>query len=129
MRGRRTESGGAVFSALRYASSESRYFPSENRRSPSWSWISDACDGGVVSARRMNEAAATRADAAATRMALRMNPPALQESDRYRIRSDRDCPRIRVFREVKNISARVLLDWHAVVHLIDPQNLGVAAVA
>src|SRR3954471_71007 len=33
------------------------------------------------------------------------------------------------FREAKNISAGVLLDLDAVVHLIDAKNLGVAAVA
>src|SRR6185295_12274800 len=90
--------------------------------------MSEAADGGVVSARRTKDPAATRADAATTRMALRMEPPALQESGRTRIRVDRDCPRIRAFREVKNVSVRVLFDGHAVVHLIDPQNLGVAAV-
>src|SRR5262249_27367049 len=91
--------------------------------------MSEAWDGGVASARMANDAAATRADTAATRMALRMNPPALQESGRNRMQSDRDCLRIRVFREAKNVSVRVRLDGHAVVHLVHPQDLRVAAIA
>src|SRR6185437_9363405 len=76
-----------------------------------------------------NEAAATRADAAATRRALRMEPPALQESGRNQTQSDRDSLRIGVFREAKNLSVRVLFDRHAVVHLVDTQNLRIATIA
>src|SRR5437762_2029079 len=34
----------------------------------------------------------------------------------------------RCFRNAKNVSARVLLDWHPVVHLIDAHDLRIAAV-
>src|SRR5262249_55923946 len=75
------------------------------------------------------DAAATRADTTATRKALRMGPPALQESGRIKLQPDRDCPRIRVFREGKNVSARVLFDGHAVVHLVDAKDLRIPAIA
>src|SRR5690242_20202043 len=32
------------------------------------------------------------------------------------------------FREAKNLSVRVLFDFYSVIHLIDAQNLGIAAV-
>src|SRR5438477_12358779 len=135
MRGRRTPSDGAVFSALRYASSESRNFPSENSRSASWSWISDDCEGGAASARSTNEAAATRADAAATRKAICIVPPGVIRATFYKNRAvvkpraGGDSRRFPAFREAKNVSARVLFDRDPVVHLVNPQNLRVAAVA
>src|SRR6185503_4451114 len=36
---------------------------------------------------------------------------------------------VKGFRKAKDLSAGVLLDFDPVVHLIDPQNLGIAAVA
>src|SRR3954470_16316381 len=55
--------------------------------------------------------------------------PGLQESGRASARAWVDYAPGRVFREAKSVSARVLLDFNAVVHLVDAQNLGVAAVA
>src|SRR5207247_3337077 len=105
-----------------------RYLPSENSRSPSCSWISDACESGVTSARIAKDAAATMADAAATRKALCMTPPGT-DFDRSRCGPSRNAPwrnrgwgdsrRFPGFREAKNVSVRVLLDTHAVVHVVD----------
>src|SRR5260370_29388630 len=104
----------------------------EKRRFPLFSWISEACDAGVVSARITKVAVATRADATMARKALCMTPPDLQESRRARTARSargRDSPRFGVFREAKNVSVRVLLDCNAVVHLVDSQDLRVPAVA
>src|SRR3954468_21238763 len=51
----------------------------------------------------------------------RIGPPRTRRGSDY-------APR-RGFREAKNVSARVLLDFDPVVHLIDAEDLGVAAVA
>src|SRR5262249_4423326 len=45
------------------------------------------------------------------------------------LRAGGDFRRFPAFREAKNLSVRVLLDWHAVVHLIHAKNLRFAAVA
>src|SRR5688572_27060036 len=156
IRGRRTSSGGAALRALRYASSASRKRPSAESRSPSWSWTSDACEEGVASARMTSEAAAARPTARRTLSPRCMNPPrpyrgltlcdtlsgssaALQESrpaaGLQRPQSTRTPGRTPVERRfekrnrIRLALAGVLLDGDAVVHLVNPQDLGVPAVA
>src|ERR1700737_2684042 len=55
--------------------------------------------------------------------------PPLQESGRARAKAWLDYAPGSGFREAKSVSAAVLLDFDAVVHLIDSQDLRVAAVA
>src|SRR5438105_6388097 len=93
------------------------------------------CEGGAESGRSTNEAARTRADAAATRNVIWIIPPGAIRATFYKNRAvmkpcaGGDSRRFPGFREAKNVSVRVLFDRDSVVHLVDPQNLRVAAVA
>src|SRR6266576_3897534 len=105
---------------------------------PSCSWTSAACEGGVSSAWRTKVAAAITKTTAEVRNPERMHPPGGESGETtprlYKNRARRG-PTFGImypaggFRKAKSISAGVLLDRHAVVHLIDAQDLRVAAVA
>src|SRR4051812_29934535 len=109
---------------------------------PIWSCTSAACEGGVPSAWMTNDAAAITRKTADVRNPGRMHPPGTESTRAYtRIapagarrpakagRYDGMMYRAGGFRKAKSISARVLLDRHAVVHLVDAEDLRVAAVS
>src|SRR5712671_4904220 len=118
--------------------------PSALSMAPSCSWTSAACEGGVSSAWRTKVAAAITKTTAEVRNPERMHPPGGESGETTpRLYKNRACAGRRPlkgrptsgmmhppggFRKAKSISAGVLLDRHAVVHLVDTQDLRVAAV-